>query len=422
MGSILRGTRNVFRNKARFVLVMIVLALSAGITITMVQVSLGIRDNLRTIAADYLTLIEVRKAGATGMGVGVAALPQEFFAKAATVPGVAGVEKYLFQRLVYPERAASIALLVGVGAGATPRLALHGELNSPRVVAGRGLRADDSGRPVAVVGRAFAEYFDLAPGSTFVLEARNVAVQDRPNSTLVLEDMEIGIVGIFESGFVFGDNQLLMPLDTVQKFAGQGGNISHIYVRAGSVDQVQAVEERLWDAFGGEADVISGQYLAEKWGQALRRLETQSFLTAGSAAAGGALVALLIMVLVTYQRTREIGILKAIGAANRDVAMQFAAESASIAVLGGALGLVVFTLAGARLANVLLGIAASTTITPATAMGGENPAGSLVLNFGISWSVMGAALAVVLVFALIGSLYSVTRAVRLRPVEAIRAE
>ncbi len=422
MGAILRGGRNVFRSRARFVLVMIVLALSAGITITMVQVSLGIRDNLRTIAADYLTLIEVRKAGATGMGVGVAALPQELFAKASAVPDVTGVEKYLFQRLVYPDRAASITLLVGVGAGATPRLALHGELNNPRVVAGRALVPDDAGRPVAVIGNAFAEYFNLAPGSTFVLEAKNVVVQDRPNRTVVPNDMEITIIGVYESGFVFGDNQLLMPLDMVQKFAGQEGRISHIYVRAGSVDRVEAVEEALWDAFGSDADIISGQYLAKKWARALRTLETQSLLAAGLAAAAGALVALLIMVLVTYQRTREIGILKAIGATNKDVAAQFAAEAAWIAVLGGALGVVVFTVAGARVANVLLGIAASTTITPATAMGGENPASGLILNFGVSWSVMGVALAVVLLLALIGSLYSVIRAVRLRPVEAMRAE
>lgn len=422
MGAILRGGRNVFRSKARFVLVMMVLALSAGITITMVQVSLGIRDNLRTIAADYLTLVEVRKAGATGMGVGVAALPEEFFARAGTIPGVTSVEKYLFQRLIYPERAASITLLVGIGEGATPRLALHGELNNPRVVAGRALVPDDAGKPVVVIGNAFAEYFNLAPGSTFVLRAKNVAVQDRPNRTAVSKDMEITIIGVYESGFVFGDNQLLMPLDMVQKFAGQEGKISHIYVRASSVDQVEAVEEALWDAFGGDTDIISGKYLAKKWARALRSLETQSLFSAGLAAGAGALVALLIMALVTHQRTREIGILKAIGATNKDVAMQFTAEAAWIAVLGGMSGIVVFTVAGARVANVLLGIAASATITPATAMGGENPASGLLLDFGVSWSVMGIALVVVLLLASIGSLYSVIRAVRLRPVEAIRAE
>ncbi len=422
MGAVVRGWRNVFRSKIRFGLVMIVLALSAGITITMAQVSAGIRDNLRTVAADYLTLLEVRKAGATGMGVGVDALPTEMFVRAASVPGVVSVDKFLFQRMVYPERAASISILVGVGKAATPRLALHGELNRPRVVQGRGLSPEDTGKPVAVVGKAFAEYFQLAPGSTFTLKGKNVAVQDRPSLNVVPDDMEITVIGVFESGFVFGDNQLFMPLDMIQRFSRQEGKISHLYVRTVSVDEVEAVEERLWDAFGGEADIISGQYLAAKWAKTLHALESESLLTAGIAAAAGALVALFIMMLVTHERTREIGILKAIGATNGDIAKQFAAESASIALLGGLLGLLVFTVAGARVTNVLLGVAASTSITPATAMGGEDPGSGLVFSYALSWPVVGATLALILFLALVGSLYAVIRAVRLRPVDAIRTE
>ena len=422
MGAVVRGWRNVFRSKARFGLVMLVLALCAGITITMANVSLSIRDNIRTVAGDYLTLLEVRKAGATGMGVGVDALSEDLFARASSVPGVVSVEKYLFQRMIYPERAASIAILVGVGKAATPRLALHGEVNNPRVVTGRGLTPDDAGKPVAVVGNAFAEYFGLAPGSTFTLKAENVTAQDRPGLNVVPEDMEIAVIGIFESGFVFGDNQLFMPLDVIQRFSGQEGKISHIYVRAASVGEVEAVEEALWDAFGDEADIISGRYIAAKWAKALRALESESLLTAGITAAAGALVALFIMMLVTHERTRESGIRKAIGATNGDLARQFAAESMGIALLGGLLGLVVFTVAGARVTNVLLGVAASTSIASATAMGGEDPGSGLVFSYALSWPVVGATLAWILFLAFVGSLYAVIRAVRLRPVEAIRTE
>lgn len=422
MGAIIRGFRNVFRNKARFALIMGVLALSAGITVTLIQVSAGIRENLGAVAADYLTLLEVRKAGADGMGVGVDALPQELFDRARTVPGVVGVEPYLFQRMVYPERAASITVLVGIGQGATPRLALHGELSQPRVIEGRGLLPDDRGKPVAVVGKAFATYFNLAPGSSFTLKPENVSVQDRPGLNVVPEEMEITAVGIFEAGFVFGDNQIFMPLDMVQRFSRQEGRLTHVYVRAASVDQVQTVEENLRDAFGGEADVISGQYLAARWAKALRELQSKSLLAAGIAAGAGALVALFVMMLVTNERTREIGILKAIGAMNGDVARQFVAESTSMALIGGLLGLLVFTVAGPRLTSALLGVAASTTITPATAMGGEDPASALVFSYDISWPVIGATLVLILLLALAGSLYPVVRAVRLRPVEAIRTE
>lgn len=133
-------------------------------------------------------------------------------------------------------------------------------------------------------------------------------------------------------------------------------------------------------------------------------------------------MALFIMMLVTRERTREIGLLKAIGATNRDIATQFSAEAASIAVLGSALGLAVFVVAGPRVTNALLGVAASTSIAPATAMGGENPVSGLVFNYALSSSVILATLVLVFLLALSGSLYSVLRAVRLHPVDAIRAE
>lgn len=421
MRALIRGLRNVYRNKARCVLVMIILGLSAGVYTTMTQVSRGIEENLRIVASDYLTLLEVRKAGADGMGVGVDVLPEEFFENAKTIPNVAKVEKYLFQRMIYPERAASISVVVGVDRGSIPRLALHGELNRPKVTVGRDISPEDWGKPVAVVGKAFAQYFNLKPGSTFTVKAENVAVQDRQGLDVVLKDMEVQVVGIFEAGFVFGDNQLWMPLNVAQRFSRQEGKITHIYVTATSVEKVEEVEEGLRQVFGDQADIISGQALAQSWGKALGAIRANSLLAAGLAVGAGALVVLFTMMLVTRERTREIGILKAIGADNRDVAKQFVGESLGVALLGGIVGLLVFALAGPRVANILLGVATS-SLNPATAMGGEDPASSLVLRYSLSWVSLALALAMILLLALVGSLYTVVRAVKLRPVDAIRYE
>jgi len=421
MRAVIRGLRNVYRNTARFILVMVILGLAGGVSITMAQVSAGIAENLDVVAADYLALLEVRKAGGDGMGVGADALAEGVFEKAKTVAHVVRTEKYLFQRMVYSERAASISVVVGLEPGAAPRLALHGELNRPRLVAGRWLTAQDVGQPRIVAGQAFARFFGLRPGSRFVFRGENVAVQDRPGRDVAIDDLDVEVVGLFEAGFVFGDNQLFIPLDVLQRFSKQEGKITHIYVSAASVDRVEAVEDGLRQAFGDEADVVSGQTLAQAWGKALAAIRANS-LAAGAVAVGAAaLVVLFTMMLVTRERTREIGILKALGARNADVARQFVAESLGVALIGGGAGLLLFAGAGPQIANLLLGLATS-SLNPATAMGGETPATSLVLRYGLSWISVASTLGIVVILTLIGSLYTVTRAVRLRPVEAIRSE
>jgi putative ABC transport system permease protein len=248
-----------------------------------------------------------------------------------------------------------------------------------------------------------------------------VAVQDRPGRDVVLQDLEVQVIGIFEAGFVFGDNQLFIPLDVAQRFSQQEGKITHVYVTAASVEKVEAVEERLREVFGDQADVISGQTLAQAWGKALGAIRTNSLLAAGVAVVAGALVVLFTMMLVTRERTREIGILKAIGAGNGDVARQFIAESLGVALVGGGAGLAVFAAGGARVANILLGVATS-SLNPATAMGGETPAQSLVLRYDLSWLSFASAFGLILILTLVGSLYSVLKAIRLRPVEAVRYE
>lgn len=421
MGALIRGLRNIYRNKIRFALITIILSLCTGIYITMAQVSEGIKENLQTVAAEVQTLLEVRAAGATGMGVGVDALPETFFEPARKIPNIKSIETYLYQRTRDPSRAAALSIFVGVIPGETLRLATHGELGAPKIVSGRNFNAQDKGQAVAIIGAAYSEGHNLRVGDTFILKAEHVLLQDRPNPNVVLEDAAFEVIGVFESGFVFGDNQVFMPLDMAQKIFKQEGKASHVFVTVASVEKVPEVEEALRSIFGDKADIISGQDIAVGWAKALRAIRKNSLFSAGVAVAAGALVVLFTMMLVTRERTREIGILKAIGASNGEVAKQFVAEAIGVALLAGLVGLAVFTLGGAWIANVLLGVATS-SLNPATAMGGEDPASSVIFRYDLSPRSLISSLAAVIILTLVGSLTSAIRAVRMRPVEAIRHE
>jgi len=421
MGAWRRGIRNVYRNQARAILVILVLGLAVGVFIALAQASAEISTRTRAVASVVGTLIEIRGAGATGMGVGVDALPEESFERAKTVRNIARVEKYLLQRMQDPTRAASISIVVGVQPGATLRVASHGEVGTPSLGAGRLFAAEDRGKPVAIIGTLYARQGGLKPGDRFTLRADRVLLQDRPNPNVQLEDAEVQVVGIFESGFAFGDNQVFLPLDFAQRIFKQEGKLTHIFVTAASTDVVGQVEDDLFEAFGGKADVISGQATARSWAKALGSIRANGVLGAGVAFAVGALLTLFTMALATRERTREIGVLKAIGASNGDVATQFVAETLALAALGGVVGLVVFAATGTRLAAAVLGVAGA-SLNPQTFMGGENPASTLRVNLSVAWSTVAYAFGLVLVLGVLGSLYPATRAAKMRPVEAIRHE
>lgn len=112
---------------------------------------------------------------------------------------------------------------------------------------------------------------------------------------------------------------------------------------------------------------------------------------------GGVGVMNIMLVNVT-QRTREIGIRKALGATRRDVAIQFLVEAVTLTGVGGALG-IAFGLGAAVLARVLFDFNAAT------------PLWSVVLGFGVS-SVVG----------VVFGLWPALKAARQDPIEALRYE
>jgi putative ABC transport system permease protein len=112
----------------------------------------------------------------------------------------------------------------------------------------------------------------------------------------------------------------------------------------------------------------------------------------------GALVIMNIMLVAVAERTREIGVRKAIGARRRDVLAQFLVESATLSVVGAAVG-------------IGLGVALAATIAATTPL----PAAVA------PWSVL-AALAVGAGVGIVAGLYPASRAARLDPIAALRQE
>ncbi|HZS23085.1 MAG TPA: FtsX-like permease family protein, partial [Pseudonocardiaceae bacterium] len=211
------------------------------------------------------------------------------------------------------------------------------------------------------------------------------------------------------------DNNAVMPLDSARRYIFGGGDIlNQITVQAVQASDVPAVEDevinilsdrhRIQDPAKRDFEVQSLRSRLDAFNQILSILTLFTASVASISLIVGAIGVLNIMLVSVTERTREIGIRKAIGATRRAILQQFLIEAVVLAGLGGLIGIAVgvgLAVLGAQLAPRLgptLSNFAPTVSVP-----------SILLSFGIS-----------LAIGIIAGGYPANRAARLRPVEALR--
>ena len=223
-------------------------------------------------------------------------------------------------------------------------------------------------------------------------------------------------------GFGFGgpsDTGVYIPISQAQSFFGTD-ECSQIIVKLKNSDQatIDSVSEIITDAFNGEVSVISSTAVLNLLGSVFSVI--QLFLV--GIAAISLLVAgigiMNIMIVSLIERTREIGILKALGMKSRTVLAIFLGESVIIGVIGAVMGIAL----GWVLANIVATVLSSGAITIGTE-GGAGAGGGLlsitpVLTPLVFLGAFGFGVGVSVIFAL----YPAWRASKLKPVEALRYE
>lgn len=412
MGAISRGVRNIYRSKIRATIVMILLGLGIGIFITMAQASTGVQGATGQLRTEFQNLIVVRAAGSTEMGLGAELLPDTLINELRTIPGIADVENILYWRILDEARNPAISVTVGVTPGDEIRLATHGSVGSPTIILGRGFQPEDGGKNVVIVGQLFAKNWTGIDVDRLLRE--------RPSDlgSLSINGTEFKIIGIFSSGFAFGDNQVILPYDVAQRLYPQlQGKVTNIYVRVNSVENLRSVVNGIKAKFGDRVDVIAGLNRVQLILSSLNRIGVSSSVGSLLATAVSALVIISVMVLVVNERTREIGTLKAIGASNGDIAKQFIAEPLTLAIFGGIIGFAIFSAIGPFLASQILGIVTGEPLAAHI----ETPISGINISFNPAYSTILLGATFILGLGVLGSLYPALKAAKMDPADALRA-
>lgn len=398
-GAAVRGLRNPFRSRVRAGVVVVLLALVTGFLALMVEAALASRDQIARLDARVRTLVELREAGAFGSGgfgadkpVGEHDFSVETLERLRRIPNaahLARIEEYVYTPQIDPMRPNAYAMVIGMPPGAAMRAIGEVDYENARIIAGRPLQPEDVRARFAVVGRLYARQ------RLGLVDAEGAPLSDRQ---VILSGQTFQVVGVYTTANDFGDNHVFVPIAAFRDAFRPGKKLTKIFVTVDSIGNVERVVQDLKDRTKfPEIDTVTAPEAVSTARTTLGSLAVASVYGSILLFAIGAVLVVFVMVLSTRERVREIGTLKAIGASNREVVIQFLAEAVTLSGLGG-LGAVVVAALFAQVLHRALGL-------------------PVAFDGRLLWFI-GAGSAV---FAALGSLYAVIRGVRLSPVEAMRS-
>jgi putative ABC transport system permease protein len=236
--------------------------------------------------------------------------------------------------------------------------------------------------------------------------------------TLLINSQTFTIIGVLQSkggsSELSSDNQAIVPLTTVRDriVRRAGTTVDGIYLQATSADTVSEASTQISNIMRLRHHVAVGK-------EDFSVLNQQSLLTTATSITGilttflggiaaisllvGGIGIMNIMLVSVVERTREIGLRKALGARNRDIMNQFLAESSFLSLLGGLIGILL-----GWLISLLIGQIASASGT--------------ALNPAVSLNAVLLATLFSIAVGLFFGIYPARRAARLEPVEALRYE
>jgi putative ABC transport system permease protein len=378
--------RNVFRRRVRSALTMTGMAMAVGTVVALVGISEGFKKSFLELYQNRGVDLIVARTGATNMLNGV--MPEEVYKKIAALDGVQGVAPGLIDIVSFE----NLGLYNKVMQGWPLDSFMFKET---RIIDGELLSEKHAGKKGILLGKSLAQQMKKKAGDTIT----------------IFESEEYQVVGVFESFSPLENDGMVILLDDMQKLSSRPGLITGCSVKlkaSTNIDQVRdhvrhQIENDIASQFHlkGKIQATPAQDLASSAMQ-LKAATAFAWLTSAIALIMGAVFMLNTMVMSVFERTREIGILRAIGWRPRRVMRMILMESLILSISGGIVGTI-----GA--------ITLTWSLSRVPAVGG-------FVRGDISIAVIVQGFAIALLVGLIGAAYPAYRGARLMPTEAIRHE
>jgi len=237
------------------------------------------------------------------------------------------------------------------------------------------------------------------------------ADSDPIGKTIRINKINFKVIGVLASkgsgGFFNPDDTVFVPLTTMQKILAGVDYLSQIAISVESKDLMSQVQESAASALAQkhrvdpqnpDFSIMSQADISSALTQVTDTFTIFLAAVAGISLLVGGIGIMNMMLTTVTERTREIGLRKAIGAKKKDIALQFLAEAIMLTFLGGIIG-------------VMLGWILATLVSQFAGIATHVSLQAVILAFGVSAAI-----------GIIFGYYPARRAASLNPIEALRYE
>jgi putative ABC transport system permease protein len=463
-----RGVRNAFRNGIRASAIIGVLGLSIGLSLAMLLANQAVGQKIEEVHKTVGTTITVTPAGIRGFMGGGDPLDADNITAIKDTAHVTSIDQSLSDRLDTDSTNLESAIEPGSFGQRQLRIERGSDSGGATFQSGdnvTGPPADfkppiivmGSTNPLASVPSTSGSNAKLSDGKVFdgtkdaavALVGKDLASKNslKVGSKFTAYNTEFTVAGIYDSGDNFSNNQVIMPLPTVQRLSEQTGAVTSVTAHVDSAVNLEATATKLTNKLGNEAAVSSDAENTKDTLASLENIRSASTFSLIGASAAAAVILLLTMIMIVRERRREIGVLKAIGGSNLRVMGQFAVESLTLTTLAAIIGIVIGSLAATPVTKMLANTTNETSDTGnSLQLPGEGSTGPVAISSsgprGFSARFQGSAVAQgaknlkanvdasivlyglgsALLIAAIGSTAAAGLIARVRPAEVMRAE
>jgi len=249
----------------------------------------------------------------------------------------------------------------------------------------------------------------ITNGSTYLNEADEVIIgktaSERTNKTvgdsISISNQTFKIVGIYETGNFQDDSGIIMSLENLQNLTNNTGKVSLILVKADNGTGSDELANTIQNSYSNELTTSTSLSGMERMNQGLDIIKSGSWAVSLIAIILGGVIVIITMMKAVSERTREIGVLRAIGWTKQRIMKMIMGESLLLSLFSVVIGFIV----GIGVVEIL----SITNMIP-----GLEPSFSVILFL--------KGIGVALLLGITGGLYPAYRASRLKPTEALRYE